>query len=63
MAKDIDETEETLQAFHEAHQRRVSLMQDGGEISDEVIGQERDAICCHAAAIRAYAERLAKLGR
>jgi hypothetical protein len=62
--RDFDETEATLQAFHEVHARRLQSSGHGASgPEEELVVQEREAICRHADAVRAHAERLAKCGR
>ena len=57
------QTEETLDAFYEAHERRMQVLQQGDADADAAIAEEREALCRHADAVRAHAARLAKHGR
>jgi hypothetical protein len=64
MANHLDDAESTLQAFHEAHERRLQLLARGdADAAEAIMALEREAICRHAAAVRAHAERLARFGR
>ena len=55
--------EESLREFERAHERRVSVLQAGDHdhrAVAEAMRHESDAICRHAAVLRANAVRLAK---
>ena len=53
--------EESLREFERAHQRRVNVLQAGDHRAvAEAMRHESDAICRHAAVLRANTVRLAK---
>ena len=59
-----NEAEVALQAFHQARQERLEKLLSGSEqLSPDLIARDREAICRHAQAVRAHAERLARFGR
>jgi hypothetical protein len=55
--------EESLREYQRAHEHRMNLL-EGGDLHAvaDAARHERDAICRHAAAVRANAVRLAKAG-
>lgn len=56
-----NDLEDSLREFQRAHDYRMTVLQDGDHRAvAEAIRSEREAICRHAAALRANAVRIAR---